>query len=103
ALSAAAESRAKGMRRSGHAFERPDQNVEPARKMAERRAVERERGDGRQLDLGLGGLERPRSVMDLGAMQLAAVVRRVEAVALDEEGFERARLGLDDRAVRPVA
>ena len=53
--------------------------------------LEPQRAPDRVLDdLCAGGLERPRRVMDVGAVDTPAGVERVEAVALGEEVLQRA-------------
>ena len=50
------------------------------------------RGHRVEDDLGLGGLQRPRPVVDVAAQQLQLVIERVEAVALGHELLEAPRL-----------
>src|SRR5581483_3706900 len=88
---------------SGRRPKRPDEHVLAPREVADRLAVELDGRDRHELDLRLRRLQRPQLVMDLGGVEPARVVGRVEAVALHEEPLERARLGLRDRAGRPVA
>src|SRR4051812_20079675 len=83
---------------SDQRLERPDEHVLPAREVAERQPVELERGDRGELDRRLCRLQRPLLVVDVGAVQPAALVGRVEAVALHQEPFERARLRVEDVA-----
>ena len=84
---------------------RPDHDVLPGREVQQRGLVE-ELDPGRRhrvlLDLGLGRLEWPRLVVDLGPLQPPCVLR-VEAVALGQEVRQRARIGVDDVTDRPVA
>src|SRR5438105_15064058 len=69
-------------------LERPDEDVESLRVVQQRLALEGHRCDGLELDLALGRLERPRRVVDVGAL---VSVGRVEAVPLGQEVLERAR------------
>src|SRR3954470_1809787 len=54
-----------------------------------------------QVDPGVGRLERPRGVMDLGAAD-PALVLGVEAVALRQKMLERPGICVEDGAVRAV-
>jgi len=86
-------------------FEGPDHDVLALGEMTDRLAVQLDpvRRHGVERDHDLGRAELPGRVVDLGAVQPAAVVR-VEAVALGQEMLERARLRLEQGATgRPVS
>src|SRR3954452_17045909 len=87
---------------SGDLLEGPDHDVLPAGEVAERISGQMERGNRGELDLGLCRLQVPELVMDLRAMELAAI-GRVEAVALGQEPLERAGYCADHGTARPVA
>src|SRR3954453_7414103 len=87
---------------SGHGLERPDHDVLAPREVDKRIAAQVEGRDRREIDLGLGRLDRPELVVDLGACE-ASSVGRVQAVALRQEPLERARLRVEHGAVRAVA
>src|SRR5438094_2631229 len=90
------------LRRDGS--QRPDEHVLPSREAARAGRAERQvrRGHRVLLDRGFGLLQRPEWMMDLGAME-ATAIGGVEAVALGEEPVQRARLGVEGLAGRPVA
>src|SRR3954471_10873217 len=87
---------------SGDLLEGPDHDVLPPREVAERLPGQIERGNRGQLDLGLSGLQVPEFVVDLRAVELAAI-GRIEAVALGQEPLERTGGGVEHGAARPVA
>src|SRR3954451_18881065 len=81
-------------------LERPDQHVLPAGVVTDRPGLDLDRRDSPVLDLRFRGLQRPRRVVDLGAL---LSVRGVEAVALREEVLERSTLGRGGHAYAVVA
>src|SRR5664279_4253816 len=73
---------------SAHGCERPDHGVDAALEVTERRPVEPDRRDRREVELRRGLLQGPGRVMDLGPLQYATFVGRIQAVPLGEERFE---------------
>src|SRR5918994_2051009 len=89
------------MRRNLERFQRPDHDVLTLGVMEERLALERHGSHRVLADLRLRGLQRPRWVVDPGAMHVV-LVQRVKAVALRQEVLERPRDGRRDRSVGAI-
>src|SRR4051794_22643338 len=88
-------------------FQRPDHHVLAAGVVQQRRLVRQVDPvrSGHGVHGGVGGCrtQRPRAVVDVGAVDAVALVEGVEAVALGEEVLERAWPRLELGAIRAVA